>query len=298
MKKRMLFLVVLAIVFVFQVTVAKALTAEEVIENMNNSYEKQMANINDVTIISDNNIQYQKKATVDGEKVYKTRTEINIGLGVEIVTVYDGEYQWSLNPTTGDVEKQLIEYNPNEMLNSFKNAKLNYITKEKYDGFDTHVLSVKDMDMVVGADQKEGLNGKIWVDAKDWVVRKVQMEVEPEKEDKDNMGVLTTVKMKDYKRIDGMLIPYTQEISIGGTEVEMTPEEQEEMRQNIEEMEKELEQMSGFQRKLVEKMRRAQINVMKNLLEGSGIVTTMKVKDVKVNSGLSDDLFNGKLLRK
>ncbi len=299
MRNNMLRVTVLIVVILSLHLALVSMTADEVLENMFTNYEKQMENIHDLQIISDTEVRYQKRATIDGSVVYKTRTEIDLGRGDTFVTIWDGHYLWSLNPATGDVNREAANYNSLEMLYDLKKAEVEYIGTDSYDGFDTHVLKVKDMSMHVGTDQAEAISGHMWVDAQDWIIRKLEASLEDELDVDSEMSIKegkVTVYIKDYNNIEGYLIPFKTEIAITGIETDMTPEEREEMRQGILEMERELEQMPPMQRRMAEGMMGSQMETMKSMLADSEVVITIEVDDVKVNQGLADDLFDGNLL--
>jgi len=300
MKITMMLVIPLIVIIIGSTSFAEGITANEVVDNMISNYEKQMANINDVKIVSSSDVRYQKKFNVNGKPVFKTRTEVEIA-GKKIISIYDGQYLWSYNPLDNSVNKEEASFNPQEMVHGLKNANLVYGGKETVDNNSAHVLKVSNLDMMMGAEQKEGVNGKIWVDAKDWVIRKMEVEIVmgDEDYDEDDVPPTASIRMKDYRNVKGMLIPYVTEIAFGSMEnIEMTPEEREEMEQNIAEMERELEQMPAIQKRFAEKAMRAQINLMRNLLEGQGLVTKTEISDVKVNTGLADDLFDGNRLGK
>lgn len=123
---------------------AQNITAEEVIQNCVDRYEEQMEDVQDMTVVTNRGVTYQKRATVKGETIYKTRSESEVE-GGETITIYDGVYLWQQTPT-GEVIKQKIEYNPFQIIGN-----LNAISEPQYegvgeiDGHKTHILYIKDL---------------------------------------------------------------------------------------------------------------------------------------------------------
>lgn len=289
--KTLLTVVVLAVVMLMTADL-EGLTADSIIDHIISAYEKQMANVNDMTIVSDSDTQYQKRATVNGRTIYKTRTESKMGEHTAI-TIWDGEYLWFYNTLTRDINREPAQTNPNELIKNLKEADVSFAGKEEINGHTTYILEVKDIDMQTGEEFQRGISGKIWVDAEKWIFRQMSMDAEgPEEE--GSAGVV--VQMKDYQTIDGVMIPFTTAISVRADMPEMTPEEEAEMRANIEEMKRELEEMPAMQRRMVEGMMKSQIENMESMLTGGEMVTVNKVKEVKVNTGLPARMFDPEYL--
>lgn len=292
MSKKLLYLAITAIICC-STAISEAITADEIVQNMAAAQRSRMENINDYTITTNNEVKYHKKIIKDGEPTFMTRTEFESG-GIKFTSIYDGEYLWTVNPMTGLVDREQAEDEESALYEALEDAQLEYLGQERLNGYQTHILYARDLDLTMAAEDKHDYKGRIWIDAKDWVVRKMQLEMDTGRGETASM----TIEMKDYRNFEGLLVPYLTEVSIDGAGAAMTPEEEEELRQNIAEMEKELAQMPEGQRQMIEQMMRPQMEAMKNLLEGDGILQTVRVKDVKVNSGLKDSLFDGKLLRK
>lgn len=160
---------------------------------------------------------------------------------------------------------------------SLKRIKAEFIRTEKIDGDETYVLRIENMIdlMALSPEEKKMMKevrGKGWVDANDWVIRKIEMEM------KHTMGTVKTVtNCEDYRKLRGMLVPYrtTQK-----TSHEFTPEM----------IKKHLQEVPPEYRKQAEAQMKAQM--------GREQIRITKVKEVKVNTGLSDELFDGSNLGK
>ena len=179
------------------------------------------------------------------------------------------------------------------MIENLKTA-AQYGGTEKIDGYKTYILNIKDMTKLMGVtkqekkkmkEEKAKVNGKIWVDAKDWVIRKMEIDMEGVDEEGKKQTVKETTEMKDFRNIKSLLIPYRTVTTIGGKGMpKLFPEEEQEMRESYAEIQKQLEEMSPEERKMAEKMMKPQIDMMEKMLSGSGEVT--EVKSVTVNLSL------------
>jgi outer membrane lipoprotein-sorting protein len=281
-------------------SIAEAMTAERVIHNMIASYDRQMKDIKDITIIDEmmtypfpgTKITYKKRTVIEGRTVYKTRTETET-MGEKYTTVWDGVYYWLVDPMSGKLEKIKMDTCPYTFLENLKAAQVKHAGTDKVDGHKTHILSFKDMEMM-GVGEMQKVSGKLWVDARDWVIRKMEMDMVWIDEEGEKIPVKTIARMEDFRKVNGMLMPYR---TVSGMPIEMTPEEEQEMRKGLEEIRRELEQMPPAERKMIEKMMKPQIEMMERALAGAGIEIVTVVKDVKINTGLSDVLFDGSKLR-
>ncbi|MHC2994869.1 MAG: hypothetical protein IBV53_05145 [Candidatus Atribacteria bacterium] len=300
MKTKMLSLIVVTLVVFSASSIAGAMTADKVIENWIASYEKEMKDIKDITIINDHPqldkyITYQKRTVINGRVVYKTRSETEV-MGIKSVSIYDGVYQWWVED--GKLKKEKMDYSPYQTVKNLKTAQVKYAGTEKIDGHKTHILDIKDLNEMMGAEGMQKVSGRFWVDAKDWVIRKMEMDMEIEDEKGEKRPVKATIKMEDFRKVNGMLMPYrtVMTVPMPGA-LEMSPEEEQEMRKALAEAQKELAEMPPAQRKMIEKMMKPQIEMMQKMLADGVIEIVTVVKDVKVNTGLSDDLFDGSKLK-
>lgn len=277
---------------------AEKWTAEKVIQKTIASYEKQMEKVNDITTITDKYTSYQKKAKVKGESLYKSRMEIEI-MGGKHISIYDGIYQWSKDPYTGEVAKEKISYDPYQTWRNLAFAELKYKGTEEIDENKCHILAIEDMRKILPLKEYETeatreVSGKMWIDARDWVIRKMEIVIKEEDEEGEETTIKLIHKMGDYRKIDGMLVAYRQAVStiIGAEEV--IPDKRKEMEEGLKKMQEQLEKMPSAQRGMVEGMMKPRMEAMKKLL-GEEDVTL--VEKVEINTGLPDSLFDGKKLK-
>jgi len=289
MKSRMLYLLAIVLLVIPASSFAGEITAEKIIQNVTASYEKQMKNVKDVTIISEvsagegegksvsTEIEYQKRAKTGGKTVYKRRHELNDG---KDISIYDGEYEWECH-SGGEVTKEKLDYNPNAPLEALKRIKGEYAGIEKIDGYKTYVLRIKDITDMMGlpseAKKTMKASGKIWIDAKDWIPRKMEMDMKQLDEAGHSMATVQTVmKYEDYRGEHGMLVPYRTS-------------QRNSMKINPEMIKKQLQEVPLEYREQAEAQMKEQM--------GKEQVRITKVKEVKVNTGLSNNLFDGSKLK-
>jgi len=105
MKRNAMIVMVGGLIFCLTGACLAKMSAQEVINRMRQAYEQQMKEIDDLTMVTKGtggvmammgaSTIYQKRAKIAGKTVYKTRTEVEL-MGKPLVTIYDGEYQWSV----------------------------------------------------------------------------------------------------------------------------------------------------------------------------------------------------------
>ncbi len=263
---------------------------KEIINNMQETYEKQFSKINDYTIVqkptggmaamAGETKIYYKKATVEGKETFKTRTESEV-MGMSFITVYDGKYSWSINPITNKVEKELAEGDPSQFWKNIDSAKAKYLGEETIDGEKAYVLQVENALLIMSSQQvpattlpeekPQNVLGKLWISSKTWRPLRMELTIKASSEGM-NLNINTTTDLKDYRQVGGILHPY-QVITNSSTEIDttgMSKEEKEEQEQAI--------------------------KMMQAMMSGMGSFT-LETIDFQVNTGLSDDLFDGTKLK-
>lgn len=293
-KKILIGIIIVCLILFLSSTCVAGMTVQEVIGNMQKTYEKQMKGINDYTIVqkgtggvaalAGETTIYYKKAEIKGEVIYKTRTESEV-MGMAMVSIYDGNYNWTKNPMTGEIEKKTAEYNPGQMWKNIDLTKSKYLGEEEIDGEKTYILQIDNALQVMGNQQamssqggeSEGsaeASGKLWINSKTWMpVRMLMVMKAKPGEGAEGMAMNTemTTDLKDYRQVGTMLHPY----------------------QLVMNMEMEID-TSGLSEEEKKEQEQA-MQMMKSMMSGMGSFSIDTV-DIKVNSGLSDDLFDGSKL--
>ncbi|MBA7620370.1 hypothetical protein ES703_27719 [subsurface metagenome] len=292
-KKIMIGIIILGLMLCFNSLCLAGMTVQEVISNMQKAYEKQMKGINDFTVIqkgtggmaalAGDTITYYKKAKLEGKVVYKTRTESEV-MGMTVVAIYDGKYYWTTNPMTGEIEKEISERDPVEMWRNLDPAKTHYLGEEKIEGEKVYVLKIDDPFQVMGKQQitsqygeeseepdEAEAWGKIWISSRTWMPLRMLMVFKGKsKEEAGGMTMIMkmTIDLKDYRQVGNMLHPYQMVMSTT-MELDTTGLSEEE-----------------------KKERETMMQMMTAMMSGMGSFKIDTI-DIKVNTGLSDDLFDG-----
>ena len=285
-KRGMIGIIIAGSVALFSSSCFGGMTVEKVINNMERAYEKQMKGIEDLTMVQKGaggmaaflgeTTTYQKRAKVKGKVIYKTRTEAKM-MGMSVVTIYDGESNWSVNPMTGEVVKEQAQRDPAQIWRNLDPSETHYLGEEEIEGEKTHVLKLDDPSRVLGKQptlppkgeedvQEVEAWGKLWISDKTWVIVRWLMTIKS-KSIQEGKEVITTMRMttdlKDYRKVNTMLIPHKVVIN---TTMEMD--------------------MPG-----ISEEERKQMEMMQQFMGGMGSFE-IETTEVKVNTGLSDDLFD------
>jgi len=285
-KKAMIGIIIVGLVVLSGSACLGGMTVEKVINNMERAYEKQMKGIEDLTMVQKGaggmaaflgeTTTYQKRAKVKGKVIYKTRTEAKM-MGMSVVTIYDGESNWSVNPMTGEVVKEQAQRDPAQIWRNLDPSETHYLGEEEIEGKKTHVLKIDDPSRVLGKQptlppkgeedvQEVEAWGKLWISDKTWVIVRWLMTIKS-KSIQEGKEVITTMRittdLKDYRKVNTMLIPHKVVIN---TTMEMD--------------------MPG-----ISEEERKQMEMMQQFMGGMGSFE-IETTEVKVNTGLSDDLFD------
>jgi len=281
---------VLMLIFLFLVLHFPSISAANIntiINQMEQSYQKQLSGIQDITIVQEmkggffnmENTTYHKKARVNNQEVFMTRTETSM-MGMDIVTIYDGVYTWSIDPVSGEVQKEEGGVDTLQVWKMFRPEKTNYLGDEKIEGKDAYKIQLDDalwmagMQGLAGSDMPEDaeieMQGIYWIDKENLVPLKSQNLTKTTSiEDGETvvMDIITDSLFQDYRPVGSMLISHRMTIS---TQMEiddpsLSPEEKEEA---------------------------------KAFMSSMGGMNNMEVVVTRAeyNTGLSDDLFDGNLL--
>ena len=284
-------LIIFTILFLSNSCLA-AMSVQEIINNMQKAYEKQMEQVSDYTIIQKpvggiasfaGEIKtFYKKVKVDGTDIYKSRTETEV-MGMDYVSIYDGKYNWSVNPITNEVEKESIKGNPNEFWKNINPSNSRYLGEETIENELAYLLEIDNIIQILGnqmnavatMQQNEvgEMAGKLWVNSKTWMPLRMQMIINAESCDDDiSINTVITTDFKDYRQIGTIMHPHKMTINTS-TKIDtsnMSDEEKEEQEEIMKMMQS---MMAGM---------------------GSFSIDTM---DVLVNTGLADDIFDASILK-
>ena len=276
-------LIFFALIIIFP-TVTFANNINFIIQQMEESYRKQMKDIKDITIVQEMdagffNIEsttYQKKSIVNNQEIFKSRTETDV-MGMNIVTIYDGIYTWSIDAATGEVKQEQGGVDPLQVWKIFNPSKMQYLGEEEVNGKGAYMVQLDDAIWMMGQEEiaQQNINEEAeememqsiyWIDKKQFIPlksRNIMKTTTLEDGNPVTANSITNVQFLDYKLEGSMLISHRMVIS---TQIDIDdPTMDEEEKQMAQSM------MSAM---------------------GMGEME-MTVKSVEVNKGLSDDLFDG-----
>jgi hypothetical protein len=256
---------------------ARAQSAADILNRMLSEYERRSQGVENYTIVQETmgmeTVTYFEKETVDGHPVFRLRSTRAGGM---VMTEHDSEADgwdefYSLAP-------QMI-------------SRAEYEGRDQIEGRAVHVVVVNDLDEIgfgqgpapEDADfQPE--RGRFYVDADQWVVRRMEFEGSMTAQDETH-DVKSVADFSDFREIDGMLHPFLMDVTVEGFGEAMDPE----MRGQLAEMKRELEQMPEAQRKMVEQMMKAQMENLEQMGDEGGMKIQIKVKELRVNAGPPGD---------
>jgi len=256
------------------------ISATEVLDNMRETHERAIQNIDDYTLVTDMYTAYYKKTYVDGRPTFKSHVQIK---GLE---QFGGSEDMASSTM---MHTDLFD----EDVYNFLSQNAQYQGTETVDGYQTHILYVPDLEPITDEGEEEyAQNGYFYVDADLWILRKMKFDVETEIEPGQVQEMHPVIRFLDYRDIEGLQIPFKTVMELGDLDATISPEDREEARQSMRELERELEQMPEQQRKMMEQMVKPQLERLEKMLEGDKFEIVIEVEDVQVNTGLTDDMFN------
>ena len=126
---------------------------------------------------------------------------------------------------------------------------------------------------------------RMWLDADDFLVRKVTMDMDAQGPEGTPTPVHMEMIMEDYREVEGYLHPFVTRTVTQGL-MGATDLDPEEVRAQLAELRSQLENVPEAQRAMVEGMLGAQIERLEGMLdEKGGMEMTITVKNLQVNQG-------------
>jgi len=293
-KKTIIVILIVSLILFLSSPCLAGMTVQEVISNMQKAYEKQMKGVNDFTVIhqstggmaalAGDTVTYYKKVKLDGQDIYKSRIESQV-MGMDMVIINDGKYYWTTNPMTGEIDKEISEHDSVQIWRNLDPVRTQYLGEEEVNGEKAYILKFDNPIQVMGKQQAVSQQGEepeepgemwgtLWISSKTWMPLRMLMEFKAESmEEAEEMIMIMkmTTDLKDYRQVGTMLHPHQMVMSTT-MELDATGLSEEE-----------------------KKERQAMMQMMSAMMSGMGSFT-MDTIDIKVNTGLSDDLFDGNKL--
>jgi len=246
-------------------------------------------------------VTYYKKVKLDGQDIYKSRIESQV-MGMDMVIINDGKYYWTTNPMTGEIDKEISEHDSVQIWRNLDPVRTQYLGEEEVNGEKAYILKFDNPIQVMGKQQAVSQQGEepeepgemwgtLWISSKTWMPLRMLMEFKAESmEEAEEMIMIMkmTTDLKDYRQVGTMLHPHqmvmstTMELDATGLSHQMVMSTT---------MELDTTGLSEEEKK----ERQAMMQMMSAMMSGMGSFT-MDTIDIKVNTGLSDDLFDGNKL--
>ena len=165
----------------------------------------------------------------------------------------------------------------------------NYQGTETVNGREAHVIFIRDVsalyeDVVSSGvenetQQAQPQTGRMYIDAEDYIPIRMNFDI-------DYNGEYTgsaDIQMMDIREVDGMMVPFEMVMKFDGISETMSAEEIAETRKQLEEFEKQMEEASGFQKRMMENVLKPQIERLQKILEEGGLTMKTYVLDVQTN---------------
>ncbi len=250
--------------------------AAEMLEQVRAHYERSVREIDDYKIVTSNFTTHYHKEYDNGRPYFASKVETESfwgsisGLGMHSTSpMVDADF---FSP---EVFEHLLMHS-------------RYMGMERIDDLNTHVIFIDDMRVLMEAfdDMDEPIGSlSLFFDDEHWVLRKMKFSAMAEIEEGDVRQIEPVMRMKDYRNIDGLMIPFRTTITVHGLSDYLSDAEREEAMAALEELEKELEQMPAEQRNMLEQMMGGQLDQLRQMLADDMIEFAIEVKEVHVNTG-------------
>lgn len=165
-----------------------------------------------------------------------------------------------------------------------------YEGTETVNGREAHVLFIEDVralydDMVTNPqaqqqqEQAEPQSGRMYIDAEDYIPVRMNFDISYDGEYTGSADML----MSDIRNIDGMLIPFMMEMKIEGISGSMSAEDMAEAQQSMKDLEEQMENASGLQKRILERAVKPQMERLQKMLEEGAMTMRTIIEDVQTN---------------
>jgi hypothetical protein len=249
-----------------------AQSAGEIFDRMLAEHERRTEGIENYTLVQETmgfeTVMYFEREAMNGRSLLRLKRTTTMG-----VTVDAEEDDAGFNEIY-EVAHQLAEH-------------ATYVGHNEVDGRSVHVLRVDDLaeiDFGHGAVDEDSdfvpERGTLYIDTALFVPRRMEFEGSMTTE-QGTTDVTSVVDLHDYREIEGMLVPFRTVVEMQGLSEAIDPE----MRQQYEEMKRQLAEMPESQRAMAERMMKGQLEQIEQMMQGDAMVIEMTVTDVRVNAG-------------
>jgi hypothetical protein len=251
---------------------AGAQDAVEILDRMLDEYEARAESIDDYTLVQSfmgfRTTSYFVKQMKDGRPVFELQSASADGTEVDRSGAGTPDDIYAM----GEDFKESADYEGRETVN----------------GFDTHVISISDLESTelgqqIGQDSEfRPVSGRLYLDPELYVPRRMIFDGELINDDGTH-EVTMTMDLQDYQEHQGLLVAHTTVMTVQGLGAAIDDD----ARAQFEQMEKELAEMPPEQRRMVESMMADQLEQFRAMMAGEDepMVIEVQVSEVRVNSG-------------
>ncbi len=162
-------------------------------------------------------------------------------------------------------------------------------TRERKTCREAHVLFIEDVtalyDDVVTTpegqqqEQAEPQSGRMYIDTNDYIPIRMSFDINY---DGEYTGTADLI-MSDIRNVNGMLIPFQMEMKIEGISGSMSAEDMAEAQESMKELETQMENASGLQKRIMERAVKPQMERLQKILEDGAMTMTTSIEDVQTN---------------
>lgn len=172
---------------------------------------------------------------------------------------------------------------------------------ETVDGVESHVLRIDDVEGLGlgGAISQSGQMGgftpetmTLYLGTEDYLVRRMMLEGQAQTQ-MGTQDVTFVANLRDYRQVEGMYHPFRMEMSIQGLSSGMSDEEKQKARQQLEQLEEQMQSMPEQQRAQMEKILKPQMEKLRKMLDSGRMEFSMTVQEVRVNTPPSGEGSGG-----
>lgn len=253
---------------------ASAQTPAEIVDRMVDTFERGAVSVQNYTVVQDvmgfRSELYYEREVQDGRPVFALKQSNTAGFAADLDDDLGVADLYALAP-------ELAEH-------------ARYGGTEQVDGTEAHVLLIDDLQVLdlVPAQPSEDAEfrprtGRILIDGALWVPRRMEFAGDLDTGDRV-VEVTSVIDLLDYRSEQGLLLPHRTLVRMEGLGAAIDPD----MRAELDQMRRQLEELPAAQRAMVEEMFRGQIEQMEALLSGgddAAMTVEVAVVEVRVNQG-------------
>lgn len=256
-------------------------SVEGVVEQMRAQYQRWTNGLRTLTTIStvhesvvpfDSVVTFQERTSGGSEPTYETTSRI-LGGREDLPPELHGSARVDFLTTYREIYRLFED-------------STRYVGTETLGGEQMHVLEVSQLTSFYrelmagggGSYEMDARNGRFYVDADDWTVRQVEMDVVIQRRDSPHT-VQAVTTLSDYRTVDGLTYPSRIETVMNNM---VSPSERKRMKERVAEIEKQLESLPEQRRAQMEKTMGGQLERMRQLMDGS-VEMAIQIEHVEIN---------------